>query len=168
MCNVLLSEGYGKQTFENFHKLKPTLLGELKKPYLPLTLGRDFSGIVQAVGAAVKDLKPGDQVMGVIPAPLPGSHSQYIVASSCNVKVKPEHLSIEEAASIPYAGLTAWSALSITAELCMGSKDKKVLVLGGAGGVGTIAVQLLRCWGTMVMQLLSILVISELEMKLIN
>jgi NADPH:quinone reductase-like Zn-dependent oxidoreductase len=64
--------------------------------------------------------------------------------------MKPSKISMEEAASIPFAGLTAWSALNITGELCMGSKGKKVLVLGASGGVGSIAVQLLKAWGSMV------------------
>ena len=116
----------------------------------PLTPGRDFAGVVQAVGGNVTKIKPGDEVMGAIQPPLPGSHAQFLVASACNMKLKPENLTMEEAASIPYAGLTAWSALSITAELCVGSKDKRVLVLGAAGGVGTIAIQLLKNWGAVV------------------
>ena len=62
----------------------------------------------------------------------------------------PSNISVEEAASIPFAGLTAWSALNITGELFMGSKGKKVLVLGASGGVGSIAVQLLKSWGSLV------------------
>lgn len=135
--------------FESFHKLRPSTISKTET-HLPLTLGRDFAGVVKAVGENVKNFKPGDKVMGVIPPPLSGSHAQYLVTSSCNMKIKPENLSMEEAASIPYAGLTAWSALSITGELCVGSKGKKVLVLGAAGGVGSIAIQILKNWGTSV------------------
>lgn len=143
-------EGYGQQLFENYSYLKPSRISQITKTHLPLTLGRDFAGVVQAVGGDVKNLQPGDEVMGFIPPPLAGSHAEYLVTSASNMKQKPENLTMEEAASIPYAGLTAWSALSITAELCIGSKGKKVLVTGAAGGVGSIAIQLLKNWGAIV------------------
>lgn len=144
----------------------------MQQSSLPLTLGRDFAGVVQAVGGkyyhtlsvkipiyhlflcscseGVKDFKAGDQVMGVIPPPLAGSHKQFVVAQSCNIQKKPVSLTMEEAASIPYAGMSAWSALSITAELAFGAKDKRVLVMGASGGVGSSAVQLLKAWGATV------------------
>ena len=61
---------------------------------------------------------------------------------------KPKSLSHHQAASLPYAGLTAWSALSLTAQLGLSDsqKSKSVLVIGASGGVGTIAVQLLKIW----------------------
>ncbi|XP_046445882.1 reticulon-4-interacting protein 1, mitochondrial-like [Daphnia pulex] len=150
--DVMMTEGYGHQVFEKFNKLKSSVFRQMANNQdLSLTYpGRDFAGVVQAVGGSVTGIKPGDEVMGVIQPPLPGSHAEYLVASACNMKHKPENLTMEEAASIPYAGLTAWSALSITAELCIGSKGKRVLVLGAAGGVGTIAIQLLKNWGTLV------------------
>ena len=145
-----LIDGYGRQLFEKFHSLNPLTPAMLKRSYFPLTLGRDFSGIVRSTGGNVVKVKPGDHVMGVVPPPLSGSHSQYLVSSCSNIVLKPPHLSMEEATSIPYAGLTAWSALSITAELCVGSRGKQVLVLGASGGVGSIAVQLLKSWGSSV------------------
>lgn len=150
--HLLFAEGYGQQIFEKFNQMKPSVIRQLNNHsnFLPLTLGRDFAGVVQAVSGDVKKIKPGDEVMGTIPPPLPGSHAEYLVTSACNMKLKPENLTMEEAASIPYAGLTAWSALNITAELCVGSKGKKVLVLGATGGVGTIAIQLLKNLGTLV------------------
>nr|CAH0099676.1 unnamed protein product [Daphnia galeata] len=150
--DVMMAEGYGQQIFEKFNQMKPSVIRHLNNHgnFLPLTLGRDFAGVVQAVSGDVKRIKPGDEVMGTIPPPLPGSHAEYLVTSACNMKLKPENLTMEEAASIPYAGLTAWSALNITAELCVGSKGKKVLVLGATGGVGTIAIQLLKNLGTLV------------------
>ena len=150
---ILMTDGYGRQLFEKIHTLNPLKPSVLKRSYLPLTLGRDFSGIVRSVGGNVVKVKPGDQVMGVIPPPLSGSHSQYLVTPCSNVVLKPSHLSMEEAASIPYAGLTAWSALSITSELCIASRGKLVLILGASGGVGSIAVQLLKSWGCSVIYL---------------
>lgn len=56
-----------------------------------------------------------------------------------------------EAASIPYAAMTAWSALKVTGDLCLSPpKANRVLILGGSGGVGTAAVQLLKAWGAQV------------------
>lgn len=165
---LLLLDGYGQQLFEKFseYKLGSTSVFNTSthKPFIP---GRDFAGVVRAVGEGVKHLQPGDEVMGVIPPPLPGSHAQYVVAPTCNILKKPNNLTMEEAASIPYAGLTAWSALGLTGELCINSRDKRVLVLGATGGVGMIAIQLSKIWGAMVTQsirhiyLLNILV-SEL------
>jgi|ERR1712137_55258 len=150
VLDVMMTDGYGRQLFEKFHSLNPLTPAMLKRSYFPLTLGRDFSGIVRSTGGNVVKVKPGDHVMGVVPPPLSGSHSQYLVSSCSNIVLKPPHLSMEEATSIPYAGLTAWSALSITAELCVGSRGKQVLVLGASGGVGSIAVQLLKSWGSSV------------------
>lgn len=76
------------------------------------------------------------------------------------VNVKPTNLSCIEAASILYAGLTAWSALWITGGLCYKtscnqfSYNKKVLVLGGSGGVGTLAIQLAKAWNLKVNKLI--------------
>jgi NADPH:quinone reductase-like Zn-dependent oxidoreductase len=56
-----------------------------------------------------------------------------------------------EAGSIPYAAMTAWSALKVTGDLCLSpSKGKRVLIIGGSGGVGTAAIQLLKAWGAQV------------------
>ena len=118
--------------------------------YYPITAGRDFSGVICAVGCAVKDFRPGMEVMGVVPPPFSGSHTQYVVTSYRNLAVKPKNQSYAEAAAIPYAGLTAWSALNITGELCFGARNKLVLVSGASGGVGTMAVQLLKLWGASV------------------
>lgn len=64
---------------------------------------------------------------------------------------KSEILSVPEAASIPYAAMTAWSALKITGDLAiMDPKSQRALVIGAAGGVGSAAVQLLKAWGSTV------------------
>jgi reticulon-4-interacting protein 1, mitochondrial len=105
---------------------------------------------VRATGGAVKNLKIGMEAMGVVPPPADGSHSKFVVTSSFNVVKKPSEKSFEEAAAIPYTGLTAWSALKITGELCLGARNKQILVLGGSGGVGSLAIQLLKNWGSAV------------------
>ena len=134
------SDGYGKVVFEKlFHTS------------LPVILGRDFAGVVRAVGREVKDLKPGDEVMGVVPPQSgTGSHAQYVVVSSTMVVMKPSNLTMIEAASIPYAGLTAWAGLRGTGGLEEVSNNKQVLVMGAAGGIGSIATQLCKLWGSKV------------------
>lgn len=118
---------------------------------LPLTLGRDFAGIIRAVGKGVTDLEPGDEVMGVVPPQNGvGSHAQYVVVSSSLVVMKPTNLTMVEAASIPYAGLTAWSGLRFSGGLGEVSNGKQVLIMGASGGVGSIAAQLCKLWGSKV------------------
>jgi len=64
-----------------------------------------------------------------------------------------------EAGSIPYAAMTAWSALKVTGDLCLSTpKGKRVLILGGSGGVGAAAIQLLKAWGAQVSSVNNILV----------
>ena len=98
----------------------------------------------------MKNLKIGMEVMGVVPPPADGSHAKFVVTSSINVVGKPSEKSFEEAAAIPYTGLTAWSALKTTSELCLGAKNKQILILGASGGVGSLAIQLLKIWGSAV------------------
>jgi len=137
---VSISDGYGRVLFE-----------KVFSSHLPLVLGRDFAGVVKAVGKKVKNLKPGDEVMGVvIPQSGTGSHAQFIVVPSDCVVMKPTNLTMIEAASIPYAGLTAWAGLKNAGCLGEVSNGKHVLVMGAAGGVGSIAIQLAKLWGSKV------------------
>ncbi|XP_003707613.1 NAD(P)H oxidoreductase RTN4IP1, mitochondrial [Megachile rotundata] len=147
--DIAMTRGYGA-TILNFMRKTRSFTGA---PYdeleLPLTLGRDFCGIVVSKGHGVEtELKLGDQVWGVVPVEQQGCHANYVVVDSDTVRPCPKNLSCVEAASIPYAGLTAWSALWITGGLCSKtvSSNSSVLVLGGSGGVGTLAVQLLKAW----------------------
>ena len=118
---------------------------------LPFILGRDFAGVVKAVGDGVKHLKPGDEVMGVVrPQSVTGSFTQFIVVPSDCVVMKPTNLTMIEAASIPYAGLTAWAGWKNAGGLGQVSNGKHVLVMGAAGGVGSIAIQLAKIWGSKV------------------
>ncbi|NWS69323.1 RT4I1 protein, partial [Crotophaga sulcirostris] len=115
----------------------------------PLTLGRDVSGVIMECGLSVSYFKPGDEVVwAAIPPWKQGTLSEFVVASGNEVSFKPKSLSHTEAASLPYVGLTAWSAINQVGGLnqsnCIG---KRVLILGASGGVGTFAVQLLKAWG---------------------
>ncbi|NXJ95787.1 RT4I1 protein, partial [Corythaixoides concolor] len=114
----------------------------------PLTLGRDVSGVVMECGLSVSYFKPGDEVWAAIPPWKQGTLSEFVVASGNEVSFKPKCLSHTEAASLPYVGLTAWSAVNQVGGLNKSNcRGKRVLILGASGGVGTFAVQLLKAWG---------------------
>ena len=111
-------------------------------PDLPAILGMDFAGTVEAVGAGVAGFKPGDEVYGCAGglADLPGTLAQYIAADARLIAHKPANLSMREAAAIPLVGITAYEGL----ERASVQAGQRVLVHGGSGGVGHIAVQLAR------------------------
>ncbi|MEO1191904.1 MAG: zinc-dependent alcohol dehydrogenase family protein [Pseudomonadota bacterium] len=114
-------------------------------PDLPALLGMDFAGTVEAVGAGVSGFAPGDEVYGCAGglADLPGTLAEMIAADARLIAHKPKHFSMREAAALPLVGITAFEGL----ERAGVGKGQKVLVHGGAGGVGHVAVQLARYWG---------------------
>lgn len=124
--------------------------GEFKLilPYrLPLILGHDVAGIVVKVGPRVRQFKPGDQVYARPDDFRIGTFAEYIAIKEESLAIKPKALSMEEAASIPLVGLTAWQALIEIAKL---KKGQKVFIQAGSGGVGTFAIQLARHVGATV------------------
>ncbi len=114
-------------------------------PDTPAILGMDFSGTVDAVGAGVEDCAVGDEVYGCAGglADLSGTLAEFIVADSRLIAQKPENLSMREAAALPLVGITAFEGL-VRAGIKPG---RKVLVHGGSGGVGHVAVQLAKHFG---------------------
>ena len=110
----------------------------------PWTPGIDGAGMIEAVGANVTQFKKGQAVFGIVI----GGYAEYALAQATDVQLKPENISFEEAATIPVGALTAWSAVIDTANVQAG---QRVLVHGGAGGVGLYAVQLARWKGAHVM-----------------
>jgi NADPH:quinone reductase-like Zn-dependent oxidoreductase len=102
--------------------------------------GRDVAGQVEAVGRNVTLLKPGEEVFGTCA----GSFAQYACAPENKLVRKPENVTFEQAASAPIAGLTALQALRDKGRVQSG---QKVLINGGAGGVGTYAVQIAKSFG---------------------
>ena len=110
----------------------------------PLILGFDLSGTVEAVGEQVDAFAVGDAVHGQ--APLRdgyGTYAQYAAVPADALVHKPDGIDHVHAAALPLAGLTAWQALRDHAELAAG---ERVLIHGGAGGVGHLAVQFARRW----------------------
>ncbi|MDL2145189.1 zinc-binding alcohol dehydrogenase family protein [Flavobacterium tructae] len=111
----------------------------------PKIIGWDAVGIVEAVGEKVSLFKVGDEVFYAGDITKPGSNAEYQVIDERIVGRKPKSLSLEESAVIPLTGLTAWEILfdriRINPEK---DKGKSILIIGGAGGVGSIAIQLAK------------------------
>ncbi|XP_039207039.1 reticulon-4-interacting protein 1, mitochondrial isoform X2 [Crotalus tigris] len=120
--DVNMRNGYGACALRA--KRDPLHISE-KGNEFPLVLGRDVSGVVMECGQNVSYFKPGDEISR-----------------------KPKRLTHTEAASLPYVGLTTWFAVSnaggLDAENC---PDKRILIIGASGGVGTFAIQLMKVWG---------------------
>lgn len=117
-------------------------------PYrLPLILGNDVAGVVVRVGSRVRRFKPGDEVYARPHKDRIGTFAEFIAVKEDGVALKPTALNMEEAASIPLVGLTAWQALIEKGQL---GKGQKVLIHAGSGGVGTFAIQLAKHVGATV------------------
>src|SRR5947208_6001521 len=124
--------------------------GEFKflLPYrLPLILGNDVAGVVVRVGSRVRRFKPGDEVYARPDKDRIGTFAELLAMNEDAVAIKPKALTMEEAASIPLVGLTAWQVLIERANL---KKGQKVLIHAGSGGVGTFAIQLAKHVGAVV------------------
>uniref|UniRef100_H3D437 NAD(P)H oxidoreductase RTN4IP1, mitochondrial n=1 Tax=Tetraodon nigroviridis TaxID=99883 RepID=H3D437_TETNG len=114
----------------------------------PLILGRDVSGVVVDCGSEVTHFVPGDEVWAAVPPWKQGSLAEFVTLTEFEVSHKPRSISHAEAASIPYVASTALSALVNAGGLCKERADeKRVLIIGGSGGIGTFSVQLLKAWG---------------------
>jgi NADPH:quinone reductase-like Zn-dependent oxidoreductase len=110
-------------------------------------LGRDFSGVVSAVGPGVDDLRRGDEVFAVCETGQEGAYAEKIAIKATIVAKKPTSLSHVEAAAVALTGLTALSAIEDTLKL---KRGETVLIQGGAGGVAGFAIQLAKHIGARV------------------
>jgi NADPH:quinone reductase-like Zn-dependent oxidoreductase len=102
--------------------------------------GRDMAGTVEAVGASVTGFRPGDEVMGTAE----GSFAELAIARPGKLVPKPARLTFEEAAALPISGITALQAIRDVGKVQPG---QTVLVIGAAGGVGTLTVQVAKAFG---------------------
>lgn len=124
--------------------------GEFKLilPYRPpFILGHDVAGTVVRVGRNVRRFKAGDEVYARPRDHRIGTFAEFIAMNEADVAPKPASISMEEAASIPLVGLTAWQALVEVGKLKPG---QKVFIQAGSGGVGTFAIQLAKHLGAVV------------------
>jgi NADPH:quinone reductase-like Zn-dependent oxidoreductase len=108
-------------------------------PQPPLTLGSDFSGVIDKVGSGVTGFAPADEVFGVTNPQFCGAQAEFAVAKAGMVAGKPQSLNYAEAASAPVIGVTAWQMLFQYAQALRG---QTVMVVGAAGNVGAYAVQM--------------------------
>ncbi len=113
--------------------------------HVPLTPGYDIAGVVEQTGAKITKLKVGDGVYGYLL--WGGGFAEYVVVTEGEAAIKPKSLSYSEAASVPLVVLTAWQALIDAAKL---SSGQTVLIHGGSGGVGTMAIQIAKARGARV------------------
>ncbi len=121
--------------------------GRYKLEKFPHIMGRDFSGVVSALGAGVTDFKVGDAVFGVTDVGIEGTYAEKIVTKAALVAKKPATLSHAEAAALGLISLTALISIEDTLKL---KKGQTILIQGGAGGVASFAVQLAKHIGATV------------------
>ena len=126
------------------YKMRRGSYSDLTFPHI---LGRDFSGVVSAIGAGVDDLTVGDAVFGVTIPGTEGAYAEQIAIKAAIVAKKPPKLSHAEAAAMALTSLTAIWALEDTAQL---KRGETVLIHGGAGGVASFAIQLAKHIGAVV------------------
>jgi NADPH:quinone reductase-like Zn-dependent oxidoreductase len=113
---------------------------------LPAILGLDLAGVVEGVGTGVTRFRPGDEVYGMTGGVggHQGSLAEFAVVDADLLSPKPANLSMREAASLPLVFITAWEGL---VDRAIVSAGQKVLIQGGGGGVGRIAIQIARAFG---------------------
>lgn len=119
---------------------------------LPMTLGWDAAGIVEQTGTDVTTFKKGDAVFGVPNFPGDGSYAEFCTAKAGQFALKPTSVTFNEAAGVPLAGLTAWTAIFQYGKLEPGDR---ILIQGATGGVGSFAVQFAKAKGAYVIGMAS-------------
>jgi NADPH2:quinone reductase len=129
-------------------KIRAAQAAHAKQP-LPSVLGMDMAGVVESVGADVRQFQPGDEVFGMVGGVggLQGTLAEYIAVDSSLLALKSPKLSMREAAALPLVAITAWEGLVDRAEV---KKGDKVLIHAGAGGVGYAAIQIALSRGAQV------------------
>jgi len=116
--------------------------GWMKVP-LPITMGLDVAGVVDAAGEQVSSFRPGDIVFAKV-SPPQGGYAEYTVVNASQAALKPKSIGFIESAAIPVAGLTAWQSLFDIGGL---KEGQSALIHGAAGGVGSFAVQFAKWKG---------------------
>ena len=127
-------------------KIRDGFFQQMMPLQFPSTLGWDFSGVIEKVGESVSDFKQGDEVYGHAAEPAGGSgaFAEIALAKADIIAHKPKTLNHQEAAGLPTVGVSAWQALVETIRLTNG---QKILIHGGAGGIGSISIQLAKHLG---------------------
>jgi NADPH:quinone reductase-like Zn-dependent oxidoreductase len=128
------------------YKIRAGAYPVVKQDQLPKVLGRDVAGEIERCGGAVRNFKEGDTVYAMLDGG-PGGYAEYVAVKADLVAPKPEQLDYRAAAAVPLAGLTAWQGLFDHGHLQAG---QRVLIHGGAGGVGHLAIQFAKARGATV------------------
>jgi alcohol dehydrogenase len=125
-------------------KIREGYMQQMIRLQFPSTLGLDFSGVIKQVGENVSSgFSQGDEIYGQagVPSGGSGAFSEMALASATSIAHKPKTLNYAEAAALPLVGVSAWQAL---VEFMGLSNGQKILIHGGAGGIGSIAIQLAK------------------------
>jgi alcohol dehydrogenase len=137
-------------------KIREGYMQQMMPIQFPSTLGMDFSGVIKQVGEGVtsSDFKQGDEVYGQAGVTNGGSgaFAELALANVEHIAFKPKRLNHLEAAALPLVGVSAWQALVENIGL---SKDQKILIHGGAGGIGSISIQLAKRLGAYIATIVS-------------
>jgi NADPH:quinone reductase-like Zn-dependent oxidoreductase len=128
------------------YKIRSGAYPVVKEDQLPKVLGRDVAGEIERCGRAVSNFRQGDTVYAMLDGG-PGGYAEYVTVRADLVAPKPAQLDFRAAAAVPLAGLTAWQGLFDHGHLQAG---QRVLIHGGAGGVGHLAVQFAKARGATV------------------
>ena len=128
-------------------KIRKGDLQEQLRFSFPITLGLDVAGVIEEVGKDVECFNIGDKVFTKPENIGKGSYAEFIAVQSDLVSHMPNNISYEEAASIPLAGLTAWQSLIDYAKI---KENDRVFIHAGAGGVGSLAIQIAKSFGAFV------------------
>jgi NADPH:quinone reductase-like Zn-dependent oxidoreductase len=128
-------------------KIREGYLQEYIPHHLPVTLGWDAAGIVEAVGPQVQGFKVGDEVYTRPDISRDGTYADYLAVKADEVAHKPTNLNFAQAAALPLAGITAWQSLVDVGQIRPG---QRVLIHAGAGGVGHLAIQIAKAKGAYV------------------
>jgi NADPH:quinone reductase-like Zn-dependent oxidoreductase len=128
-------------------KIRSGYMKDILKYDFPLILGLDIAGVVSEVGEGVTRFKIGDEVLAKSNLSDNGGYAEFIVIDEKLLVPKPSNISFDEAAALPLAGITAWQALTEFAKLKAG---ERILIQGGAGSVGTLAIQFAKALGATV------------------
>ena len=125
-------------------KIRSGAVAQMIPKSFPFTLGSDAAGVVTAVGGAVTAFSPGDEVFFYAEFARGGTYADYVAVDAAQVARKPRTVSFSTAAALPTPGLAAWTAVIDTAQVARGMR---VLIHGGAGALGSVAVQLAKAQG---------------------
>ncbi|QXE02540.1 NADP-dependent oxidoreductase [Terribacillus sp. DMT04] len=146
-ANQVLVEVYATSINPIDWKLRAGYLKQMLDWSFPIILGWDVAGKIVEVGDEVKDYQVGDEVFARPDTTREGTYAEFTTVDEELLAKKPSNLTFEEAASIPLAGLTAWQCLVDNTKVKQGDK---VLIQAGAGGVGSLAIQMAKHLGAYV------------------